>query len=77
LKGDILKHRGKMLSDNKASEFDFLDINVLIEQSEHELRWGDARKALAYLEKGIRIRPEHIECLVLKGRCLIELSRFK
>ena len=33
--------------------------------------------ALAYLERGIDIRPEHTELLVLKCRCLVEMSRFK
>ena len=54
-----------------------MDTNVLIEQAEHELKWEDPEKALSYLEKGMMIRPENIDLLVLKSRCLVDLSRFK
>jgi hypothetical protein len=36
-----MKHRGKMMIDNKSGEIEEFDINVLIEQATHELRWGD------------------------------------
>ncbi len=41
LKGDILKHRGKLMSDQTNAMLEEFDINVLIEQAGHELRWGD------------------------------------
>ena len=41
LKGSIMRHRGKLLDKNAIfSEF---DINVLIEQAIHEMRYGDAQ----------------------------------
>ena len=75
LKGSIMKHRGKV--ETRTDKMDEMDTNVLIEQAEHELKWGDPEKALSYLEKGILIRPENIDLLVLKSRCLVDLSRFK
>lgn len=75
LKGHIMKHRGRLHNENRT--YDDHDIAILIEQAEHEMKFGDAQKALAYLEKGIEIRPENIDCLVLKSRCLVDLNRFR
>ena len=75
LKGSIMKHRGKV--ETRTDKMDEMDCSVLIEQAEHELKWGDPEKALSYLEKGMLIRPENIDLLVLKSRCLVDLSRFK
>ena len=77
LKGSILKHRGKIHNEHRSAMMDEMDINILIEQAEHEMKFGDPEKALSYLEKGILIRPENIDCLVLKSRCLVDLNRFK
>lgn len=35
------------------------------------------QKAYDYLGRALSIRPDRIDCLVLRGRCLIELSRYK
>ena len=75
LKGSIMKHRGRLLNEGKQ-EYEY-DIGVLIEQAEHEMKFGDPEKALAYLEKGINVKPEDIDCLVLKAKCLVNLNRFK
>ena len=75
LKGHIMKHRGKLMDKNAI--FNEFDINVLIEQAIHEMRYGDAQKALSYLEKGIYIRPDNLDCLILKSTCLVNLNRFK
>ena len=70
-----MKHRGKL--EDRTEKMDEMDMYVLLEQAEHEMKWGDPDKALSYLEKGIAIRPESIDCLVLKSRCLVDLNRFK
>ena len=75
LKGSIMKHRGRLMNEGKE-DFE-MNIGVLLEQAEHEMKWGDPEKALAYLEKGIHYKPEDIDCLVLKARCLVDLNRFK
>ena len=75
LKGHIMKHRGRLMNENRT--YDDYDVAILIEQAEHEMKFGDAAKALSYLEKGIDIRPENIDCLVLKSRCLVDLNRFR
>ena len=49
LKGSIMKHRGKLMDKNAIfSEF---DINVLIEQAIHEMRYGDAQVFTFTFEK--------------------------
>lgn len=77
LKGHILKHRGDMMRSKTTGESEILGLFILLEQAEYELKHGDPEKALAYIQRGIKIRPEHTELLVLRSRCMVELNKFK
>ena len=65
----------KLLFDLLAFNKTCLCLNIFLELYIYLLT--QFQIALAYLERGIDIRPEHTELLVLKCRCLVEMSRFK
>ena len=65
----------KLLFDLLAFNKTCLCLNIFLELNIYLLT--QFQIALAYLERGIDIRPEHTELLVLKCRCLVEMSRFK
>ena len=41
LKGHIMKHRGDMMQSIKSGENEGQNVQVILEQAEHELRHGD------------------------------------
>ena len=65
LKGHIMKHRGKLMDKNAIfSEF---DINVLIEQAIHEMRYGDAQVIFFCENELWKINPCILESPILFG----------
>ena len=41
LKGHIMKHRGDIMQTSKSGEVEGQNVQVILEQAEHELRHGD------------------------------------
>lgn len=78
LKGHIMKHRGNLMRTHRhEGEIDAQGIEIIVEQISYELRLGDPERALAYANKGLRHKPDHIRCQVLRCRCLILTNRSK
>ncbi|XP_040572405.1 outer dynein arm-docking complex subunit 4 isoform X2 [Lepeophtheirus salmonis] len=75
LKGDILKHRGNLIKSNRSVECEAAELQIILDQAHHEIRRGDPWKAMSYLERAFQTRNDDVECLHLKGQCLVALNR--
>ena len=61
----------------KLSGSDLLNLHILIEQAAYELRQHKPEQALSYLKTGLRRDRTCIEMLELKGKCYIEMNRYR
>ena len=55
---------------------DEANIKVLVQQAEHELNRSQFERALAYLDRAVRVLPDDAEALLLRSACLVGVQQF-
>ena len=61
----------------RLTDADVLSLHILMEQASHELRQRKPEQALTYLMKGLKKDKTCIELLELKGKCYIDMNRYR
>ena len=77
VKETMMDYEDQMAMVGKLSGVDLQNLHILVEQASYELRQHKPEQALTYLMTGLRRDKSCIEMLELKGKCYIEMNRYR
>ena len=77
VKDTMMDYEDQLAMVGKLSGSELLNLHILIEQAAYELRQHKPETALSYIKSGLRKDRTSIELLELKGKCFIELNRYR
>ena len=77
VKETMQEYEDQLAMVGKLSENDLLNIHILMEQASNDLRQRKPETALVYLQKGLKKDKACIELLELKGKCFINMNRYR
>ena len=77
VKDTMMDYEDQLALVGKLSGTELLNLHILTEQAAYELRQHKPETALGYIKSGLRKDRTCIELLELKGKCFIDMNKYR